>query len=322
MREPVALLLAAGLGTRLQPLTKHLPKCLVPVQGYPLIFYWLEQIKRQGIRDCYINLHYQGDLVRQVIESSPYKGWVKYLEEKELQGTAGTLRAAYPNIKGRSVWLIHADNLSHANWADFISRYHEQCKSDEMLMHTFETDHPQSCGVVCVDAQNRVTEFHEKVASPPSNLANGAVYLVSPDIVNTIAMDHSISDFSTQVVPSLIGKIVTWKTDGYHRDIGRWSSYLAAQKEFSVTWQPAQSTEWLKIWQEESRLNNWIQALESALHQTSLAKPNEHWQVINQWPVNKAPVKGMYLVVVAYTRDCPLDELDAIAKHNLILTRH
>lgn len=321
MQEPVALLLAAGLGTRLQPLTHVLPKCLVPVQGYPLLFYWLEQIKALGIRDCYVNLHYRGDLVRQVIESSPYQGWVKYIEEDELLGTAGTIRAVYPEIQNRSVWLIHADNLSTANWPDFLATYQHKCAAGEMLMHTFETDHPQSCGVVWLDEQNRVTEFHEKVENPPSNLANGAVYLLSAEIVKRIASDSSISDFSTQVVPELIGKIVAWQTDGYHRDIGRWSSYLAAQQEFSVSWQPAQSFVWLKIWEDKQRLDDWVQALEKALHTAEDVPQNHHWNVINSWPPKDKLANVLYAVVVAYQKDCSIDDINENAKHNIILSR-
>jgi mannose-1-phosphate guanylyltransferase len=322
MQEPVALLLAAGLGTRLQPLTHVLPKCLVPVQGYPLLFYWLEQIKVLGIRDCYVNLHYHGDLVRQVIESSPYQGWVKYIEEDELLGTAGTIRAVYPEIQNRSVWLIHADNLSTANWPDFLATYQDKCLAGEMLMHTFETDDPQSCGVVCLDERNRVTEFHEKVKNPPSNLANGAVYLLSAEIVKRIASDPSIFDFSTQVVPELIGKIVAWQTDGYHRDIGRWSSYLAAQQEFSVLWQPGQSIMWLKIWQDGKRVADWVQALEQALHSEEYASPKHLWHVINSWPSKDKLANVLYAVVVAYQADCSLDEINTIAKHNIVLSRN
>ena len=321
MSEPVVLLLAAGLGTRLQPLTDLLPKCLVPVQGYPLLFYWLEQIKTLGIRDCYVNLYYHGELVRQVIESSPYRDWVKYIVEPELLGTAGTVRAIYPEIEGRSLWLIHADNLSSANWPNFISTFNEKCSAGEMLMHTFETDHPKSCGVVCLSQQNRVTEFHEKVAHPPSNLANGAVYLLSSEIVEHIASDLLINDFSTQVVPTLLGKIVAWKTEGYHRDIGRWPSYLAAQQEFSVDWQPAQSAKWLTLWKDEQFFIDWVQALEKALHSEQGTSPNNHWQVLKNWPTEEKLVNVQYAVIVSSQVDCSLDEISAIAEHNVILSR-
>lgn len=116
--------------------------------------------------------------MRLVIESSPYKGWVKYIEEDQLLGTAGIIRVACSEIRDRRLWLFHAYDLSAANWYEFHEPYLGKCKAGKMLMHTFETNHPQSCGAVCLDEQNRVTEFHQKIEPPPSNLANGAVYLL------------------------------------------------------------------------------------------------------------------------------------------------
>jgi mannose-1-phosphate guanylyltransferase len=74
--------------------------------------------------------------------------------------------------------------------------------------------------------------FHEKVANPPSNLANGAVYLLSPAARARIASLGPVFEFSTQVIPAFMGKIYCWQNTVYHRDIGNPQAYLAAQTEF------------------------------------------------------------------------------------------
>ena len=261
---PEVLLLAAGLGTRLRPLTDHLPKCLMPINGHPLLFYWLEQLRSLGCERCYVNLHYYAELVREVVNCSPYKDMVSFIEEPTLLGTAGTVREGYQFFQNKPLWLIHADNLSTGNWRGFIETYYQDVEPGSLLMHTFVTDHPQSCGVVELEVENgrnRVVCFHEKVQRPPSNLANGAVYLLTPQLVEVIANDPNISDFSTEVLPRQVGQMVTWQTDGYHRDIGRWQSYVTAQREFRASWQPATSEGWKSWWRQQDNVAKWKLAL-------------------------------------------------------------
>ena len=68
-----AILLAAGLGTRLKPLTNTIPKCLVPISGRPLLSYWLEKLANLGINEILINVHYLAEQVENYISQSPYR---------------------------------------------------------------------------------------------------------------------------------------------------------------------------------------------------------------------------------------------------------
>ena len=88
-----AIILAAGLGTRLRPLTETLPKCLVPVQGVPLLRIWLGICERAGIDSVLVNLHYLPDKVRAFV--ADYRGPVRVSTayEETLLGTAGTVLA-------------------------------------------------------------------------------------------------------------------------------------------------------------------------------------------------------------------------------------
>ena len=93
MREVRALLLAAGLGTRLRPLTDHWPKCLMPIGERPLLEYWLETLWQSGVREVLVNLHYLSTVVEEFLDRPRFQGWVHSVRETELLGTAGTLRA-------------------------------------------------------------------------------------------------------------------------------------------------------------------------------------------------------------------------------------
>ena len=96
-------------------------------------------------------------------------------------------------------------------------------------MMTFRTPNPSSSGIVELNSDGVVIDFHEKVEYPPGNLANGAVYLLEPEVLRWISERPDISDFSTQVLPHFIGRIATWHNEGTHIDIGSIEALREAQ---------------------------------------------------------------------------------------------
>lgn len=100
-------------------------------------------------------------------------------------------------------------------------------------MMVFETPDPKSCGIVDLDQRGLVTSFHEKVVSPPGNLANAAVYILEPSVVNFMAnLGKEEIDFSTEVIPHFMGRIQTHLNTAYHRDIGTVASWMEANEDF------------------------------------------------------------------------------------------
>ena len=96
-------------------------------------------------------------------------------------------------------------------------------------MMTFRTDHPSSCGNVELDDRDVVIGFHEKVANQPGNLANGAVYILSAELLNRLATDlRTVKDFSTEVLNQLVGHIYSYETSGVFLDIGTLETYQQA----------------------------------------------------------------------------------------------
>lgn len=229
-----AILLAAGFGTRLRPLTDTIPKCLVPVKNRPLLEIWLEQLTEADIGPFLINTHYLAGQVDTFLESSIFKNKVVVAYEKELRGTAGTLLANIDFFEGKDGLLIHADNYSLADFKAFINAHEKRPAGCLMTMMTFKTDSPSECGIVELNKEGIVVGFHEKVEFPPSNLANGAVYIISPQMLNILMEDFlQVSDFSTEVLPHFIGKIFTYETHEVFMDIGTPESYAIANKTFS-----------------------------------------------------------------------------------------
>lgn len=96
-------------------------------------------------------------------------------------------------------------------------------------MMTFVSQTPSTCGIVELDEHGVVIGFHEKVKNPPGNLANGAVYLLEPEVLQWICDRPEITDFSTQVLPHFIGCIATWHNERTHIDIGSIEALREAQ---------------------------------------------------------------------------------------------
>ncbi len=228
-----ALLLAAGLGTRLRPITNSVPKCLVEINGRPLLDYWIELLSDGGIVDILINLHHLPKAVRSYVESCRYPVKITTVYEEQLLGTGGTLLRNKDFFQNQASMLVHADNLSSFDVRAFIQRYEKRGKGIEITMMTFRTPEPEACGIVELDERGVVVAFHEKARNPPGNLANGAVYVVSPSVMDFLAgLGKGTIDFSTEVLPHFMGRINTFHNDIYHRDIGTVESLLAAQIDF------------------------------------------------------------------------------------------
>ena len=220
------ILLAAGFGTRLRPLTDNIPKCLVPIKGKPLLQIWLERLTNSGLDQFLINTHYLSNQVNDFINVSKFKNNCVLKNETTLLGTAGTLLSNLNFIGEEDCMLIHADNYCLADFKEFIKSHNQRPSYCLMTMMTFRTDTPSSCGIVELDDNNVVISFHEKVEFPPGNLANGAIYILSSELIKIVKEKYATAtDFSTEILHHFLGKIYTYKTNDVFEDIGTHEKY-------------------------------------------------------------------------------------------------
>ena len=229
-----AALLAAGLGTRLRPLTDKTPKCLVPIHGVPLLAYWLDALLAEGLVDrVLINTHYLAEQVQAFVATSPWRDQIDLVHEAQLRGTGGTLLANRAWFGNEAFLVIHADNLTDASIGSLIEAHQAEGADVLMTMLTFRTATPHQCGIVELDNGSRVRGFHEKVEHPPGNLANGAVYVFSPDVLEHMAaMGRSQLDLSTEVIPDLLPHVLAVEHTGFFLDIGSPAALEQAQLTF------------------------------------------------------------------------------------------
>lgn len=226
------ILLAAGLGTRLKPLTEKTPKCLIPIGGKPLLEIWLEKLLDEGLGPILINTHYLHTQVEEFIKKSQYSENVLLSHEAQLLGTAGTLKENIDFFENKDGMILHADNYCLESLHEFIDAHYSRPPECDITMLTFRTNEPESCGIVEVNNKNIVTSFYEKNKSPPGNLANGAIYILSSKFISNYKIQFpEAKDLSIDVIAKSVGSVYSYESKKILIDIGSPKTYLLANKE-------------------------------------------------------------------------------------------
>ena len=232
-----AFLLAAGLGTRLRPLTLSVPKCLVPINGKPLLQWWIELFSRHGIHEVMINTFYLREQVAEFIDknNSGSSGVTLYeAHEKTLSGSGGIVRNNRQFVAGEDSFIIaYADNLTDINLSEFQSFHRDICvpNGGVLSIALFRTNRPRECGIAEIDSSYRITAFTEKPDNPSSNLANAGIYIARKDIFDYLP-ERELLDFGKDVLPRLVNKMYGWENKSYLIDIGTPENYAKAQAEW------------------------------------------------------------------------------------------
>jgi mannose-1-phosphate guanylyltransferase len=221
-------LLAGGLGTRLRPLTNHLPKCLVPVRGRPLIDYWFDLFEGLGVDEVLVNLHHLPGLVETHFVGHPWQDRVRLVLEPELLGSAGTVRANRDFVGVDDFLVCYADNLTDTNLSVIWKRH--QRGNSVLTMGLFRTPFPKECGIATLDGDSMIVDFVEKPDKPASDLANAGIYAVSSGIFEVIGDRSPPIDFGFDVIPELMGRMAGIAIEGFLMDVGTPDRYQAVQK--------------------------------------------------------------------------------------------
>ncbi len=234
MRNLRALLLAAGYGKRLKPITDHLPKCLVEISGEPLLGKWIKKLEVLDCDSVLVNTHYLSNMVVDYLKNIPEtKLKISLSYEEELKGTAGTLFENIDFFDGYTGIFVHADNVSKFDLRNLLEAHERRPKHCLLTMLTFNCNNPKSAGIVEKDSNDILVAFHEKVENPPNNCANAAIYVFDKDFIQWIKeLKIQPYDFSIDIIPLLLGKIFTYHTNEVYLDIGTPNSLKFAQKVF------------------------------------------------------------------------------------------
>jgi mannose-1-phosphate guanylyltransferase/mannose-1-phosphate guanylyltransferase/phosphomannomutase len=230
-----AMILAAGEGTRLKPLTHLTPKTLLPINGTRLILYILSWLKRYGVREIAINIHHLGDQIESCLGDGSQLGMeILYSREQALLGTAGGVKKMADFFDSAFI-VIHGDMLVDFDLSAMV-RFHRENKAIATIVLA-EVPNPWEYGIVKTNDSSRIVSFVEKPlrGTEQGNLSNGGIYVLEREVLNYIPA-QGFCDFGSDIFPKLLelglpvyGYIL--KPGDYLIDIGTMIKYHKANED-------------------------------------------------------------------------------------------
>ncbi|SEH10256.1 nucleotidyltransferase family protein [Thermoleophilum album] len=224
-------MLAGGEGTRLRPLTRTIPKPVVPLAGRPHLAWMLDWLEYHGVREVLLLCGFLAERVRTRIGERHGRMRLTYVVEPEPLDTAGPLRLALDQgLLADRFFVLNGDILTDLDLAALAS--HHDVRRARATIALVEVDDARSYGCVPIDEQGRVQAFLEKMENPPTNLVNGGVYLLERGVVAERVPAGRRVSFEREVFPALVGQgLFGYPASCYWLDIGTLERYLEANRD-------------------------------------------------------------------------------------------
>ncbi len=225
-----AVILAGGKGTRMRPLTVHMPKPAAPLVNRPFLFYQLDLLRGTGVEEVMVCLAYQPQRIEHVLtESEEYGFAIRYVVEATPLGTAGAFKNCEAHLEGTAI-VLNGDILTDLDLVEVLRRHRETGAVATIVLTPVEN--PSAYGVVELAADGRVTRFVEKprASEVSSRLVNAGIYILEPRVLAYIPEGRPFS-FEYELFPLLLARgepVYASVWEGYWRDIGTPSHYLRA----------------------------------------------------------------------------------------------
>ena len=237
-----AMVLAAGRGTRLLPLTEQLPKALIPVAGRPMIEYSLLLLRYYEIRDIIINLHHLGDRIQTYLGDGSQRGLqITYSQEPDLLDTGGGLLKARPFLEDGTFIVINTDVLIDLPLNEVIA-FHQKKKASATLVVRPDPLADQY-GSLEIDGEGRLqrllqTRISTQPSVPTTKLMFTGVQVLEPRVFDFMDLDRGVQSFSTtkDTYPRMLmhqERLFGWRFDGFWQDVGTISRIKAAEESLA-----------------------------------------------------------------------------------------
>ena len=229
------MVMAAGVGSRLEPLTKSVPKPLVPVANKPVMDILFENLSKIGIKDVICNTYYLADKIIERYKNNNLGINFNYIKEETLSGTAGGFKKCqFFFEKDCTLVVLSADGLSNADLKHGIEIHKKSGAIATIGMKQIPMEDVPNFGVVVTDKDGYITEFQEKPAieEAKSTFINTGIYIFDYKIFDYIP-ENTFYDFAKNVFPKLLAEraINTFEVKEYWSDIGTLDQYIQSTKD-------------------------------------------------------------------------------------------
>jgi len=231
-----ALILAAGEGTRLRPLTLDRPKPMLPVAGEPLLAITVSMLRRHGITDLAVNLHHRPEAITGHFgDGADFGVSITYSYEQRIMGTAGAAKKLEWFLD-ETFFVVYGDVLTNLDYGELL-QFH-QAKQSLLTLSLYRVSNPTEVGLVGVDAEGRVRRFLEKPCAEEvfTDLANSGILVCEPEVLSYVPQG-AFYDFGHELLPALLRLEkplygLPLAPGEYLIDIGTPENYERAQREW------------------------------------------------------------------------------------------
>lgn len=229
-----AMILAAGLGTRLRPLTDTTPKPLLPVAGTPMIVWNLLLLKRYGIRDVVINLHHLSAMIPQVLgDGTAYGMRIIYSYEPVILGTGGGIKQAEPHFNGEPVLILNGDTLFELDLGALMAFHRQQQAAATLVLR--QDPEAARWGLVEVTDRAEVVRITGRGrAEPPTAAARmfAGIHILHPRLLHSLTVGTECSIIDAYVQGIQAGeRIMGYDFDGFWSDVGTPERYAQVARD-------------------------------------------------------------------------------------------
>ncbi len=240
LSEIVALILAGGLGTRLQAVVPDRPKAMADVAGQPFLAHQLAFLRHQGIRQVVLLTGHRHQQLRQHFGDG--RSWglrIDYMVEEAPLGTAGALRHAAAWATQRFL-ALNGDSFLQLNLAELLAAHAAHRADDGLCLGTLalaRVPDARAYGQVGLDAAGRISSFAEKTDRPEPGLVNAGLYVFEPALLDRIPPGRPVS-LERETLPGVLavgGHLYGHPTAGYFVDIGTPAGYRAFRRWVAET---------------------------------------------------------------------------------------
>ncbi|MGB9877028.1 MAG: sugar phosphate nucleotidyltransferase [bacterium] len=227
------MILAAGVGSRLDPLTRNVPKPMVPIANKPVIEHIIEVLREYGFRDILINVHYLAEKITSWLGNGEKLGVsIRYSHEEEPLGTAGGVKNCEDYFDSTFL-VVGADDLCDIDLRRVLA-FHQEKRAMVTIALSL-VDDPSEYGVVLTNERGKVISFIEKPRGEriPSNTVNTGIYILEPEVLDLIPKGEFF-DFGRDLFPLLIDKKIPfygYLALGYWKDVGNIKHYKETHRD-------------------------------------------------------------------------------------------
>ncbi|HXI09632.1 MAG TPA: sugar phosphate nucleotidyltransferase, partial [Thermodesulfobacteriota bacterium] len=230
-----SIIMAGGFGTRLRPLTNHLPKPMVPMANRPMMEHIIELLKKNSITDLTALLYFQPELISGYLGDGSSLGVdLDYITLTVDLGTAGAVGSAMRRIGGTETTLIISGDVLTDIDLNKAVEFHKKSKAIATIVLT-RVENPLAFGIVITDETGRIVRFLEKPGWGEvfSDTINTGIYILEQEVLEYIPKDKEF-DFSKDLFPTLLKNkkpIYGYIAEGYWKDVGSLEEYRQANMD-------------------------------------------------------------------------------------------